>query len=490
MKRKAYITILKSSISLLLLLPLLSSCSKDNVINTKYLETYLGPDQFQTDATLPTLSFDLYADGRVNGGNKPAVLSFANPIKLSTSSPTDINVKLKFADKSLVDEYNVKNNTKYSILPEGACKLQQESFVIKSGKLIADTDSIRLNLADAGVLTSEATEYLLPIILDGLESKDAGAKINTNAMFIKVIPKVYLASLSGLNMENNVINMVYTTTSEGDIFVPPSDRTIQVKLNPKAGTSTAVEVVSGGEAAVNSYNTANNKSYTLLPASNYSITSGGTAVFEAGQSTIDLSVKLLNNKQLDVKKQYLLPLTLKQGNIAFSDKKANTVMIVISAKVTNIDLSSKTPVAGTVVNRSNPAWSIVEASRPYNSTYAAANVLDNRNTTSWFAAGVNSFITLDMAQSNTVKGFVLMPSYAFGATYNATGIDVFTSNDNVTWTSQGTYTGERVLSSSSATSPDNRNINFYTPVSCRYVKFVMSTLPNSYGGFSEINAIK
>ncbi|MGJ1392082.1 hypothetical protein ACR78F_17025 [Sphingobacterium spiritivorum] len=83
-----------------------------------------------------------------------------------------------------------------------------------------------------------------------------------------------------------------------------------------------------------------------------------------------------------------------------------------------------------------------------------------------------------------------MPSYAFGATYNATGIDVFTSNDNVTWTSQGTYTGDRVLSSSSATSPDNRNINFYTPVSCRYVKFVMSTLPNSYGGFSEINAIK
>ncbi|KAF5279828.1 hypothetical protein FQR65_LT15190 [Abscondita terminalis] len=86
-----------------------------------------------------------------------------------------------------------------------------------------------------------------------------------------------------VDMENNVINMVYTTTSEGDIFVPPSDGTVQVKLNPKAGTSTAVEVVSGGEAAVNSYNTANNKSYTLLPASNYSITSGGTAVFEAGQ---------------------------------------------------------------------------------------------------------------------------------------------------------------------------------------------------------------
>lgn len=490
MKRKVYIIILKSSIPLLLLLPLLSSCSKDNVINSKYLETYLGSEQFQTDATLPTLSFDLYADGRVNGGNKPAILSFANPIKLSTASPTDISVKLKFADKSLVDDYNTKNNTKYSMLPEGVCKLLQESFVIKSGKLVADTDSIRLILADAKLLTSEAAEYLLPIVLDGLESKDAGAKINTNAMFIKVIPKVYIASLSGLNMENNVINMEYFTNIGGDFFVPPSDGTIQVNLNPKANVSTAVEVVSGGETAVNSFNTANKKSYTLLPASNYSISSNGTASFETGQSTIALSVKLLNNKDLDVKKQYLLPLTLKQGNVAFSDKKVNTVMIVVSAKVTNIDLSNKTPVTGTVVNRSNPMWSIVEASRPFSTTYASNNVLDNRNTTSWFTAGVNSFITVDMAQSNTVKGFVLMPSYAFGAAYNATGIDVFTSNDDITWISQGTYLGESVLSSSSATSPDNRNINFYTPVSCRYVRFVMSTLPNGYGGFSEINAIK
>lgn len=94
-----------------------------------------------------------------------------------------------------------------------------------------------------------------------------------------------------------------------------------------------------------------------------------------------------------------------------------------------------------------------------------------------------------MAASHAIKGFILAPNYAFGYIYNATSIEVLVSGDNINWVSQGTYTANEVVQGSSATAPDYRNINFYSPVSFRYVRFVMVTLPNSYGGFAEINAV-
>ncbi|WP_316805620.1 BT_3987 domain-containing protein [Pedobacter nototheniae] len=254
--------------------------------------------------------------------------------------------------------------------------------------------------------------------------------------------------------------------------------------------------VSTDESKLAQYNTANKTAYVLLPASNYKIAGSGTLSIKAGTTTSadSLKIQLIDRVKLTDPNGYLLPLSINQVN---SDDKGiqpsstyRTVYVVVNSVYSNIDLTTKVAVTGTIADRTNPAWTIVAASPPYSSTYGAANTLDGKNTTSWFASGVNSFITLDMAVSNTIKGFTLMPSYAFGASYNATGIEVQISNDNVTWTSQGTYTTDPVLSTSSANAPDNRNINFYGPVTCRYVKFIMKVLPSSYGGFSEINAIK
>lgn len=254
--------------------------------------------------------------------------------------------------------------------------------------------------------------------------------------------------------------------------------------------------VTTDEAKLAQYNKDNKTAYVLLPAANYKIAGSGTVNILAGStiSADSIKVQLIDRAKLTDPNGYLLPLSVTQ--VSSNDKGVQpsttyrTIYVVVNSVFSNIDLSSKTAVTGMVIDRTNPAWTVTAASAPYTSAYAGANVLDGKNTTSWFASGANCFITLDMAASNTIKGFTLVPSYAFGAQYNATGIEVQISDDNVTWISQGAYTADAVLSSSSATSPDNRNINFYGPVTCRYVKFVMKTLPNSYGGFSEINAIK
>lgn len=254
--------------------------------------------------------------------------------------------------------------------------------------------------------------------------------------------------------------------------------------------------VAADEAKLAQYNANNKTAYVLLPVANYKIVGSGTLNIKSGStvSADSIKIQLIDRGKLTDPNGYVLPLSISQVNSGDKGVLASTtyrtIYVVVTSTYSNIDLAVKTPVAGTMVNRTSPVWTIVAASTPYTASYAAANVLDGKNTTSWFASGTNSFITLDMATSNTVKGFVLMPSYAFGSVYNATAIEVQISTDNVSWTSQGTYTADPVSASSSATAPDNRNINFYVPVACRYAKFIMRTLPNSYGGFSEINAIQ
>lgn len=262
-------------------------------------------------------------------------------------------------------------------------------------------------------------------------------------------------------------------------------------------TGVGVELsVSVDETKLAEYNAKNKTDYALLPTANYLIVGTGKLTVPTG-ATVSLDsvkIELKDREKLVDPKGYLLPLSIAQ--IGSTDKGVEvsathgTVYVLVKSVFSNIDNTIKTPPSGTPANRSTPAWSIVAATPPYATAYTAVSVLDGQNTTSWFANGVNSFITLDMAATHTIKGFVLVPSYAFGSMYNATAVEVQISEDNVTWASQGVYRANQVLGSSSATAPDNRNINFYSPITCRYVKFIMAELPNSYGGFSEINAIK
>lgn len=248
------------------------------------------------------------------------------------------------------------------------------------------------------------------------------------------------------------------------------------------------------ESLVAQYNKDNKTSYILLPAENYKLT-GSLLNIKAGDMVSGDSIKvaLLNRNKLDNPNNYILPLSVK--TITSNDKGVQpssshrTVFIKVNSQFANINVSLKTPPAGTPIDRSNPQWTVLSASAPYSASYPAANVLDGKNTTAWFAAGGSTNITLDMAGVNLVKGFVLTPNYAFGATYNPTTIEVLTSTDNVTWISQGLYTTSAVLSTSSATNPDYRNVNFYGAVSCRYIKFVLNNSAG-YGGFAEISAIK
>lgn len=245
------------------------------------------------------------------------------------------------------------------------------------------------------------------------------------------------------------------------------------------------------------YNQNNKSNFVILPAANYKIIGPAQLNIKAGEvvSADSLKIQLLDRLKLNDLNGYILPLSVKEVSSKDKGVQASssyrTVFIKAASKYTNIDLSKKTTPAGTLIDRTNPSWSIISASTPYSSSYPAINVLDGKNNTYWFAGGADNNIVLDMSAVNAVKGFILAPTYAFGTSYNATKIEVLTSTDNQNWVSQGAYTTDAVLSSSSANAPDYRNINFYGPVTCRYVKFILNGgMGSGYNGFAEINAIK
>jgi hypothetical protein len=486
MSIKPFYKILNSGIFCMSLLTLLASCGKDDMPDTKYLQAYLAPDQFQTDAGLPVLSFGLLADGTVNGGSTPATIALTNPVRLSKASSADVTVKLKFGGKAAVDEYNNANTTAYRGLPEGAVKLSQESVTIKAGKLSPDEQELSVTVVNPALLTVDLNDYLLPVVMEGLESKDGGAKVGSSLMYIKVKPTGYMVGLKVPNSQTNVLNINYVTSGVGGVYVQPADGVFQVGISPAAGVSTPLEIVPGDAEMVTAYNTANKTEHILLPAANYTISAAAKITFAAGQSTANLSVTLKDGQQLDPLKKYLLPLTIKQGNIAFPDQKAKMIMVLVSGKITNID-PANAGLTGTTAVRTG--WSVT-ASGNF-STRVVTRILDANNATAWRSSGtLPAWTVLDMASVTAVKGFSIVPNYEY-RTSDFLEMDVLSSNDGTIWKTEGQYVGPVILASSSATAPDIKTVKFIVPVSARYFKFniTKSTL-GTYSGMCELNAIQ
>ena len=87
----------------------------------------------------------------------------------------------------------------------------------------------------------------------------------------------------------------------------------------------------------------------------------------------------------------------------------------------------------------------------------------------------------------TIKGFVFSPSYEFAAPmFVPTGITLQTSLDGINWVNIGQYLGNDTLGSPS--NPEKKNISFYTPVTSRYFKFILTRPVYGYAGISELNS--
>jgi hypothetical protein len=252
--------------------------------------------------------------------------------------------------------------------------------------------------------------------------------------------------------------------------------------------------ISADESLVSTFNSTNKTNYVLLPAANYKIISGAQLTIPAGSviSTDSLRVQLIDRLKLTDDNGYILPLSIR--DISAKDKGAipsenyRTIYVIVKGSYSNINDAQST-LAGTFITRTG--WALTVS----NTTAGALGpaMLDGSNTTAWRSSNSSTaakWLSIDMGTAQQIKGFVYVPNYIL-TTENATGINVSTSMDNITWTPQGAWKGVGPISTSSATSPDLKSINFIVPVQARYFRFdITSWTSGSRVGIAELNAVQ
>ena len=114
----------------------------------------------------------------VGGGNETNfALKFPAQVTRPMSSSVSVSIGV---DNSLIEAYNIKNETEYSAVPEGAVELVDGMLVVEAGAW-ASTDSVAITLKDPSLLVDKS--YLLPVKIDGVSSSDYKSSINMNILY-------------------------------------------------------------------------------------------------------------------------------------------------------------------------------------------------------------------------------------------------------------------------------------------------------------------
>jgi hypothetical protein len=256
-----------------------------------------------------------------------------------------------------------------------------------------------------------------------------------------------------------------------------------------------VDVYIKADTSVSKFNEANKTGYLLLPSTAYKLAGDNKRTISSGKLVSDpLKVEIIDAASLTDARGYMLPVAIEK--ISSKDKgvqvsaNQSIVYLVIPYQYTNVD-TVQTVLVGTVKSRTG--WSVTVSNSSSGSSNQASNMLDGNNATVWRSSSSSTAaktITLNMGIAQTVKGFQLSPNYN-NVNENATEMIISTSDDNVTYSVQGTWKGTGPASGSSASAPDYKGVNFITPVTARYFKFDITARVNgNIVGVAEINAIQ
>ena len=269
-----------------------------------------------------------------------------------------------------------------------------------------------------------------------------------------------------------------------------------VKLAVSATREVAADVditLEADTSLVAAYNRANKTGALALPANTYEIVNPKKYRIPAGSVASDsIEIRITAPALLTNPEGYLLPLSI--TGVEGADKgvkiSANrrTAYLQVTYAFSNIQ-PAETPVAGTPGDRTG--WDVTVSNNT--SRAEGPNMLDGNNSTYWRSSNSSSaakWVIIDMGSVQEIKGIRISPNYQ-SANENATGIAVSTSEDNVTWTKQGVWTGTRPAAGSNAANPDLKGINFIAPVQARYFRLdITSWVAGNRVGIGELDVIK
>ncbi|MFD2920708.1 discoidin domain-containing protein [Terrimonas rubra] len=297
---------------------------------------------------------------------------------------------------------------------------------------------------------------------------------------LKIKPSIDIPARSGFD----TLNVLMTRYPDNSVSLRNPVK-FGAALNIASYSSAVTADLSADLSLVDAYNLRNNTQYKAFPEGSYELIKTKAQIPAGSKFSIDsFEVNIKNFAALQTGTAYILPLkTVAPAPFVLGPKSIAYIILRIS----NIDPANAAITGGTVASRTG--WSVT-ASGSY-SANPVALVLDGNNGTAWSSeGGIPAWLRLDMGAAKTVKGFRLVPSYAY-RNENWLQVNVSSSNDGNTWQYIGTYNGSVTLASSNANNPDIKHLSFLTPVSARYFRFdIVRSSDASYTGLGEINAIE
>jgi hypothetical protein len=221
-------------------------------------------------------------------------------------------------------------------------------------------------------------------------------------------------------------------------------------------------------AVVDSFNTANNTNYTLLPSKSFELSQRSAVIKKGELSTAPFSVTVHttgDNAPDDLSKTYMLPITLKTASLTINPT-LQTYYCLIDIVPSFFDRS---------------AWKIVDFSSQEAVGEGSGNgraefALDGNINTYWHTQwkdarpGPPHYITIDMGESKRILGSAVVDRQNVNSG-RPEEVELLVSEDGKDW--QTAYTGAL------QNTGDQQKIFFDKPVQGRYVKFKVNTIFSS-----------
>ncbi len=445
-----------------LLIMVAISCQDDDFGNIEKMKVYvpaIGPSYNSINGNVVVLRNEILP------GND---LKF--PVLSTRPVPKDVQVTA-IIDTTLISVYDSIYGKQSPQIPDGLFVLDNNIVTINAGQT-SSKDSVSF-VVDAQKQAG-ASSFVVPIVISTVNTP-VPTSTTRDVMYVNVA-FTEVVSYVGETRTNRIITSSIDYTP---VNVIGPDKLIFSGFLSQAIPKPADITISVAEnSEIDAYNQKHGTNYRYFPAGAYSLSKNTVTVpVDATVSQDNFEVTISNLNAFEKDSSYLLALSIKDEGVVNANVDANTMYLILNAGFSNIDMS-KTSAPETILNRSE--WIIDDFGSE--SFGPVVSVLDDNYNTSWLTMGTECYVTIDMGIKQSLNGLQLSPNYKYNVSYNTPVFEIATSEDNNTWTMQGTYSG--ITFGGSVDDPDLRNVHFYEPVEAQYFRITFKG--GSFAGASEI----
>lgn len=434
----------------------LTACDDDDELGPKDKANYEANFAYFEQPTSTYAQVEYKANGDfISGLTDPLKIV---PVRLTKPAPSNLSVEVAI-DPTLVEEYNVANNTEYKFL-EGAV-IENPILTVEAGKYIS-TESVSVSFGDHSGFINQEKDLMLPIVVRYGE----GLTISKSGRIFLTFNSTYRANNFTIPTETLMFKVVTMNPGWEETI-----KTIEAKDAFKLSYEPYEEVtvnLSIDESKVAEYNAANGTDYVFKSDAELA---SNTLVIGTDSDSGSFSINTGDPTGIGNEIAYIIPVTITsvEGGTVEFDGENNTIYVIVKGVGRELSISA-TEFSGEHLGQ--PVSCTVNGETSYSGGWSSYNWINIINTSKYDYGYMDpgDLMEIDYGKVVNLSSFYINHYYS---SYSATGIKLETSVDGSKWTDWGEVSYER---------RDEYYVNLSTPENVRYLRITFTSGGSSYYG--------